>query len=775
MSPPATTTALSLVSLQEAGRDPDAEALAVRLVTEVVPILDENCFACHGKRRGKGGVRFHELDTVDEAVAELENLLLAHDMLASHEMPPEDEPQPTQAQRDTVMQWISDLIAHADAKQGIDPGWFSTRRLNNDEYRLTMRDLLGVDPSRVDLAAGLPADDLGYGFNTIGDALTVSPLHFEAYLATAEQAVDIGLGPVVDVSTKLRKLGPIEGFKSSRALPSGGQFLLSTGAVRVIAQLSADSVYEIAVTAWGTRGGPDLPRLSVRIDDRELKAWDVEAEDKSKPQKFTVTTTLDAGPHEITAHFTNDYYVKGEADRNLAVETIEIAGPLDAEGARRGGAWNEVFFVEAGPDADSQRDAARAILSRFAQRAFRRPLREGESDRLLALYETARNDGEAFESAVRQGLQAVLVSPSFLYLSVSNTHADDPSVRYALSGHELASRLSYFLWGSVPDGELIRLADLDLLIEPRVLRGQVRRMLADSRSEAFIDGFAGQWLLLRNLSELDIDRERFTSYDEQLASDMTAEALAFFADMIRANRPIMDLVNARDTFLNERLATHYSIDGIRGDRLRRVILDEESPRGGVLTMGAVLTVTSNPTRTSPVKRGLFVLDQLLGSPPPPPPSDVPPLEQAKVELGDNPTIREQLAAHLLDSTCASCHVRMDPIGLSMEQFDAVGRWREPSGGETLDVSAELPGGITFEGPSELKQVLLKSDQQIIENLTRRMMIYALGRGLEGFDRPSVSAIMAETAGKGNGLADLIEAIAASEAFTTCRGREERQP
>lgn len=755
--------------------DPEAEALADRLVTEVVPILDEHCFACHGKRRGKGDVRFHELDTVDEAVAELENLLLAHDLLASHEMPPKDEPQPTQAQRDTVMQWITDMRSFADATQDIDPGWFSTRRLNNDEYRLTIRDLLGVDPSRVDIAAGLPADNLGYGFNTIGDALTVSPLHVESYLAAAEQAIDVGLGPVIDVSTEPRKLGPIEGFKGSRALPSGGQFMFSGGSLRVIAPLSTESVYEIAVTAWGVRGGPDLPRLSLRVDDRELKAWDVEAEDKNEPQRFTVTTTLDAGPHEITVHFTNDYYVKDEADRNLAVESIDIAGPLDAEGARRGGAWNEIFFMEPGPDTVSQAGAAEQILARFAQRAYRRPLLAGEADRLLSLYETARSDGDGFESAVRLGLQAVLGSPSFLYLSVANPDASDPSSRYTLSGHELASRFSFFLWGSLPDGELLRLADFGLLTEPRVLRGQVRRMLADPKADAFIDGFAGQWLLLRNLGELDIDRERFTSYDDELAGDMTAEALAFFADMVRSNRPIMDLVLARDTFLNERLATHYGIDGVRGERLRRVRLDENSARGGVLTMGAVLTVTSNPTRTSPVKRGLFVLDQLLGSPPPPPPADVPPLEQSKAELGENPTLREQLAAHLLDSNCASCHVKMDPIGLSMEQFDAIGRWREPSAEDELDVSAELPGGITFEGAAELKQVLGQSDQQIIENLTRRLMIYALGRGLEGFDRPSVQAIMAEAAEAGNGLADLIEAIAASEAFTTCRGREERQP
>ncbi|MCB1280557.1 MAG: DUF1592 domain-containing protein, partial [Salinibacterium sp.] len=359
---------------------------------------------------------------------------------------------------------------------------------------------------------------------------------------------------------------------------------------------------------------------------------------------------------------------------------------------------------------------------------------------------------------------------SFLFMSVANPLADHASERYTLDGYELASRLSHFLWSSLPDDELRRLAGLGLLTEPDVLRTQVRRMLADRKAEAFLEGFAGQWLLLRNLEALEIDRDMYAGYDDELIDAMTREALMFFGDVVSNNRPVLDLVSARDVFINQRLAAHYGIDGVRGERFRRVELDDGSERGGILTMGAVLTVTSNATRTSPVKRGLFVLDQLLGTPPPSAPPDIPPLEQTRTKLPKDASLRDQLKAHLLDASCASCHSRMDPIGLSMEQFDAVGRWRGSGEDADIDVSAELPGGITFNGPRELKAVLARSEPKINENITRRLMVYALGRGLESFDRPSVEAIMSDADTSGGGMMDLIESVVMSEAFTTCRGR-----
>ncbi len=776
---PDTTAGHHRASLSLDAPDPERAVLQERLEREVLPLLSLHCMWCHGEEKDRGGVRFHELNTIDAATEQLETLLRAHELVELDQMPPRDAPGPSREERDTLMRWISDLQRYVDATEPIDPGWFSVRRLNNDEYRLTMRDLLRVDPDDIDVARDLPPDNIGYGFNTVGDALTVSPLHIDAYIDAAAEALRIGLGPVVAINTEPQRLLPLESSGGSRELQGGGRFLFSASSVRAIHHTSVPSIYEFRVQAYGTRGGDELPKLSLRIDAQEIAQWEIEATDPASPQRLTVRHFLESGPHEVTAHFLNDYYEKGVADRNLAIVAIEIAGPLDAEDVQRGPAYEEIFTFEPGSTMASQRNAASKVLRSFGDRAFRRPMTDAEAKSLMQLYDDMREAGDGYEAAVRVAMQAMLVSPSFLYMSAGLEAHSTQSVPggqltpHVLTGFELASRLSYFLWSSMPDAELTRLASLDLLSEPRVLEAQIDRMLEDPKADAFIEGFAGQWLLLRNLQDLDIDRQRFTSYDESLMNSMIAEPLHFFADMVRRNRPLSDLIGARDTFVDERLAAHYGIEGVRGDRMRRVHLASDSPRGGVLTMGAVLTVTSNPTRTSPVKRGYFVLDQLLGSPPPPPPDDVPPLEVAAAELGREVSLRDQLKAHLLNATCVSCHAQMDPIGLSMEQFDAIGRWREAYESGPIDVSANLPDGRTFEGAQGLKQVLASREAQLTENLTRRMMIYALGRGLESFDRPSVVAIMEETTARGGGMADLIKAIATSKAFTTCRSRTEQ--
>jgi hypothetical protein len=323
----------------------------------------------------------------------------------------------------------------------------------------------------------------------------------------------------------------------------------------------------------------------------------------------------------------------------------------------------------------------------------------------------------------------------------------------------------------MPDDELLDLASRGALREEGALRAQASRMLDDPRSEAFVGNFSGQWLLLRNLDRLQIDRERYPEYSAELRADMIREATLFFADVVRGDRSVLDLLDSPDSFLNERLAAHYGVGGVSGEEFRRVALDAGTRRGGVLTMGAVLTVTSNPTRTSPVKRGLYVLDQLLGSPPPPPPPDIARLEQAGEVVGEDATLREKLGAHLVEANCAVCHRRMDPIGLAMENFDAIGRWRDAESGRPIDASGELPGGVAFEGPAELKQILLARGDDFVENLSRKVLTYALGRGLEPFDRPTVRRISEEVRAGGDRFRTLVQAVVASEAFRTCRGRE----
>ena len=744
--------------------------LEQRLASDVAPIIEQYCYRCHGASKTKGDICFEGVGSIAEVMAMAADWETAREMLTTHEMPPEEEPAPSEHERLTITQWIDDALAYFPPDAPVDPGWFTIHRLNRAEYRNTLRDLLGVDPASVDLASELPPDDTGYGFDNIADVLSMSPLQLEQYLDAAEFAVRVGLGPVVEVGREPRPIRPLEAPRNGHPLAGGGHVLYSNGEVIGEFEAPAGGDYELLVAAWGTPGGDEEPRLSVRVDGREVGAFDVEAR-QADPGEYRVKLRLGAGRHRVEAAFTNDFYIPNTADRNLAVEDISLAGPLTAESVDRPAAYGRVFFAAPGRGVEGERLAARKVIGRFASLAFRRPLKDEEFRRLMKLYESARQAGNGYEEAVRLVLGGALVSPNFLYRSLENRRGDDPGYLYELNDSELASRLSYFLWSSMPDEELMTLAGAGRLREEEMLRAQARRMLADPRADALIENFAGQWLLLRNLDRLDIDREKFPEYSSELRADMITEATLFFADIVRGDRSILDLIDSRDTFVNERLAGLYGLEGVSGDEFRRVSIDPATHRGGVLTMGAVLTVTSNPGRTSPVKRGLYVLDQLLGSPPPPPPADIPRLEQSAAAVGEGATLREQLAAHLTNPMCAVCHRRMDPIGLAMENFDAIGRWRDTQDGRPIDVSGTLPGGVSFTGPAELKEILLAREDDFVENLSRKVLTYALGRGLEPFDRPTVRRVAKEVRSRGDRFGAIVEAVVASEAFRACRGRE----
>lgn len=752
---------------EEARSDPLAEQLEHRLAEDVAPILAEYCYGCHGPRKAKGGIRFDELQTMDQVLRMGDDLAIARELVSTGEMPPDDEPSPSDHQRLIVKQWLDDALAYYPQNAAPDPGWFTIHRLNRTEYRLTMRDLLGVDPEVFDLAEGLPPDDIGYGFDNIADVLAVSPLHLEAYLEAAERAIELGLGPVVEAGVARTPVRLTDRPRNGRAIDRGGFMLYSNGAVGGRYPVPATAEYEVIVTAWGTPGGDEQPRLSLRVDGKEVAWFWVEAR-QAEPGEYRVALRLEAGLHHISGHFTNDYYVRGVADRNLAVVSIEVAGPTSEDSIQRPQAWHDIFDIR--PNGVEGREAARSVITRFADKAYRRPVEPSEVGSLMALFDSARATGESWESSVRLALTAALVSPNFLYRSVANPFPDDPGHVYRLSDHELASRLSYFLWSSIPDEELRQLADNGQLDDDDTLCAQVRRMLDDPKADAFIENFAGQWLQLRNLQALEIDRRKYPLYDDDLRRSMVREAELFFGDVVRNDHRISAFIDSPYTYIDGRLAALYGIEGVEGDEFRRVNFGDSSVRGGVLAMGAVLTVTSNPTRTSPVKRGLFVLEEILGNPPPPPPPDIPPLEQVVSENSKRMSLREQLSAHLTDPVCASCHRRMDPIGLAMENFDAIGAWRDSDAGMPIDASGELPGGIIFEGPEGLKQILLAREESFVENLTRKLMTYALGRGMEPFDRPTVYRIARQAEQAGGRFSAIIEGIVLSETFRTCRGR-----
>lgn len=743
------------------------DQLADRLRLDIAPIFEAACVRCHGPVTAWSGLDLTELGSIGDLASWRDRFTTMRSRVQLGEMPPPEEArQLTDGERKALLAWLEGAVGAGapGLDTTLDPGWASPRRLNRDEYRYTMQDLLGIDPARLDLAAGLPEDDLGQGLDTNADVLTVSTLHVEAYLDAAERALDAALGPAVEIDPAPRRLAlSIE--ENGHELDSDGILLYSEGAALASARAGSPGVYEITVRTWGTRGGDELPRLVLTAGGHRVAELSVDATDAVTPDVLTVEVSLRAGIHEIAARFVNDYYEPDIADRNLAVESVEFAGPVRVDPTDRPPAYERFVVEPEGPA--SERAAARQSLSRFAGEAYRRSAQEDDVDGLLGLYDRERHGGSGHERALRTAMTAVLVSPSFLF-RVINSPGPGPTL---LSGEELASRLALFLWSSMPDGELRRLGELGLLGQDAVLSAQVERMLADPRSDRFLERFVGLWLLLRTLDASRLDISVGGSEAESLRRSMVGEVTAFFADAVRRNRPVRDLIDAPDTFADERLARLYGLEGVRGDRFRRVALPEGSVRGGVLTTAAALALTSHPTRTSPVRRGLFVLDQLLGSPPPPPPPDVPPLEQAAPHDGRGVSARELLALHAADPGCASCHTRMDPIGLALEQFDTLGRWRDAIDGVPIDASGVLPDGTSFDGPRGLKRLLLGREREVAEHLAGKLLSYAVGRDLEPFDGPTVGAIVDDAQARGGGCADLIRAVVMSPAFRMSRPRE----
>lgn len=766
--PPATVVS---PAAEPPASDDLATELDRRFTQDVVPLLSEYCLHCHSGDEPSGDVRLDLITHANDTLTGDFDLRLFREMVGSGEMPPKKEDcRPSDHERLVISQWADAMLDYVPADAPIDPGWFTIHRLNRTEYLNTLRDLLGIDPASTDLAAKLPSDDTGYGFDNIADVLSTSPIAVEQYLDAAEIAVDAALGPIVECGDQPRSLGPLKG-ENGQPLARGGFFLYSNGPASGRCEVPLAGEYVVRVRAWETQAGDGHAHLSLRLDQRSIGEFDVTGTRES-PQEFRVPVRCGRGEHTIAARFTNDYYVQDVGDRNLGVESISIAGPIDEATTDRPKVWRQVFGAGGAVDTGKDSEVVRAseILRAFAERAYRRPVDDRDVRLLMGVYGAERDGGATFERSIRTALTAALVSPNFLFRAIANPNAADPDARYTLDAYELASRLSYFIWSSMPDRPLLDSAGDGTLVTDDGLARQVRRMIADPRSMAFVENFSGQWLQLRGLERVAIDLSRFPEYTPALRADMLREATMFFADVLASDRSVMDLVSSKDTFLNDRLARHYGVPGVTGGAFRRVTLPDDSPRGGVLTMGAILTLTSNTTRTSPVKRGLFVLDQMLGTPPPPPPADVPPLEQSK-HAGINATVREQLAAHVAAQGCAVCHDRLDPLGLSFEHFDAIGRWRDSEKGASIDASGTLPSGDTLNGTGDLKRTILRRSDQFVEALSAKVLTYALGRGVEPFDRPAVRMIAARTRAHGDRLSAMIESVALSETFRTCRGRK----
>ena len=537
----------------------------------------------------------------------------------------------------------------------------------------------------------------------------------------------------------------------------------STGTVSATATTPSEGKYKIRIRALATQAGDADAKMALQIDGQNVTEFEVQGH--RKQNWFEHDVTLTAGSHKIGGAFINDFYDpeakdKQRRDRNLAVGTIEVTGP---EGGGEP-AWHETHrrFVTARPsDSVTVKEAASQVLRPILYRAFRSPVADAEVARFAELVDhNVTEFKETYDYGLYVALQAALVSPDFLFRNEVDTEGN--ATERKLNEYEVASRLSYLLWSSMPDEELFKLAENKRLFDPDILQAQIERMLHDDKAHALSRNFASQWLNLRNLTDVQPNPEVFPDFDDALRKAMRQETEMLFSTIVKENRSIDDFLNADFTFLNERLATHYGISGVSGDQFVRVSL-EGTKRSGMLTQASILTLTSNPGRTSPVKRGKWILENILGEVPPPPPPGVPPLEEANKDTA-NLSLRERMEIHRKDPGCASCHKTMDPLGMGLENFDAIGRWRDKEGERDVDSSGELPGVVKFSGPMELIGIIRSRQAQFHRAFAERLLTYALGRGLEYYDKCAVDQALVLMKQRGNRFSALVEGIVVSDPF-----------
>ena len=721
-------------------------------------LFEETCSECHNATDLAGGLDVSLYTSVESLAAERDRWDLILTKLKSQEMPPEDVLRPDQ-EINTLVKFLETEFARADAAMKPDPGRVSARRLNRAEYTNTIRDLLAIE-FRAD--KNFPTDDSGDGFDNIADVLTVSPVLMEKYMSAAarisERAiVAMPLPKPVEVEYSLR-------FKNLRRLDPSN--------VEATHRFDFDADYQLKIGLPGQRAKDAVPvTLGLWVDGKLTHTQKIE----TKPSGLVyfnpyseeqIRVPVTEGDHTLRLGFIDDPFVKTLAKEDTYKDTVNkwigsvtVIGPFASQGEKPSRKKILVCNPASGPVCVDR------ILATVARRAYRRPVTGAEVAALRKFVALAKEDGQSVEQGIALAIQAMLVSPHFLFHIERDRYPGDPSRVHRVSDVELASRLSYFLWNSMPDDELLSLAERRLLSTPRVLEAQLTRMLADPKVFAMAENFAGQWLEVRNLDSIKPDPQKFPAWVPELRDAMKTETQMFFDWILRENRPIGEFIDARYTFLNERLATYYGIEGVTGPEFRRVELTTPE-RGGVLSHGSVLAVSSYPTRTSVVIRGKYILQNILGAPPPPPPPDVPALDEQAV--GTTASLRKQMEVHRTNSVCASCHARMDPLGFALENYDAIGKWRTMDGGFPVDSSGKLPGGKTFSNAADLRQILSHRQFEFARLLTEKLLIYALGRGLERYDRPTINEITKRMETSGYGFQTLVREVVRSLPFQSRR-------
>ena len=748
-------------------------------------VLDRYCVVCHNEQIRTAGLTLDTMDIehISDGAPVWEKVLRK---LRGRAMPPAGMPRPDEATYDSLATYLEQELDSARP----NPGRPVLHRLNRAEYTNAIRDLLALE---IDGASLLPADDSGYGFDNIGDVLSVSPMLLERYMSAARKISRLAIGdhtgrPDSETYDVPRFLGQED--RTSEDLPFGSRGGL---AVRHFFPLDGDYLIKVRLKASydGSRilGLTEQHQLDIHLDRKRVGHFTVGDTDRNPTgyrnspvgeaapdAHLEVHIPVSAGPHTVGVSFLKETWAREQMiqptfasmeSEEPGVGKVTISGPYNAQGPGETPSRSKIFVCQPTSSRDEE-PCARKIISTLARYAYRRPIAAEELPHLLVPYHSGRSEG-GFEEGIEWALQRILVSPEFLFRIEQDPENIEPGTAYPISDLELASRLSFFLWSSIPDDPLLELAAEGRLKDPAVLEGQVGRMLADPRSRALVTNFAGQWLYLRNIEMAAPDLGEFPEFDENLREALQRETQLFFESMLREDHSVADLLDADYTFLNERLARHYGIENVYGNHFRRVALSQDE-RKGLLGKGSILTATSYANRTSPVLRGKWVLENILGTPPPPPPPDVPDLEETSEE-GRALTMRERMEEHRANPACAACHARMDPLGFALENFDAIGGWRTTDAGSPIDSSGVLPDGTRFEGAPGLRKVLLSRREEFVMNVTDKLLTYALGRGVEYYDAPAVRSIMREAAPGDYRWSSLITGIVKSTPFQMRRSEE----
>jgi mono/diheme cytochrome c family protein len=764
-------------------------------VSQQRALVDRYCVTCHNQTAKIGNLALDNLDLnrVGENAKVWEAMVKK---LRARYMPPVGRPRPTDEQYNGLighMETLLDQAAAADPEPG-SPS--ALRRLNRTEYKNAIRDILAVD---IDVESLLPKDDSTYGFDNI-DVGGLSPMLLERYVSAATKVSRMALGSaglapdarVVVVPADLTQERHLAG------LPFG-----TRGGIVFKHDFLRDAEYSFEIRLSRDRNemieGLNEPhQLVLLLDGEMVREFSIKPEERKQfnetdskayayiehpaDEDLKLRIPVKAGPHEVAVAFRRKPSIAPEtfeqslqANFNLdysprtqpAIYNVSIAGPFKDSGVSETPSRQKIFTCR--PTAASQESAcAKEILSRLVRRAYRRPVNEVDLQLPMAAYQEGRAAG-SFEFGIEKALRRILVNPSFLYRLEEAPEAVGKGDVYPLNDVALASRLSFFLWSSIPDEELLGVAERGQLSQPKVLDQQVKRMLRDPKAEALVTSFADQWLYLRNVEGQIADAELYPSFDENLRQAFRRETQLLFDYIVREDGNVLELLTANYTFVNERLAKHYQIPNVYGSRFRKVELPADSIRGGILGHGSILTVTSYGNRTNPVRRGKWIMENILGAAPPPPPPNVPPLME--VDDGKVRTMRERMAAHRINPACASCHNILDPIGLSMENFDPIGRWRDTyKGGTPIDSAGTLPDGTAFQGFSGLKRALLKRPDSFVSTLTEKLMIYAIGRGLEYYDAPTVRGIVRQARENDYRFSSLIAGVVNSAPFKMRRAQ-----